>query len=39
MEFMCMQTSMSVAMELIAASKCVITPKDPITASAIVDMN
>lgn len=38
-ELMCMQTSMSVAMELRAVSKCVITPRDPITASAIMDMN
>ena len=38
-DFMYMQISMSVATELIAVSKYVITPRDPITASAIVDMN
>ena len=35
----CMQTSMNVAMELKAVSKCATTPRDPITASATMGMN
>ena len=35
----CMQTSMNVATELKAVNKCATTPKDPITASATMDMN